>query len=107
HPERSRVLPATAARRVGRAEPLQPGDDVARARRIALVGEQRGDRLGVARLGGGGGGRRPVGSVAVVPGLRSTRNRSGGPVASRRSGPKGPPPGTTGPVGEWPACVAS
>ena len=36
---------------VGRGEALEPGDDVARPGRVALVGEQRGDGLGVGGLG--------------------------------------------------------
>ena len=35
-----------------RGEPFEAGDDVARAGRVALVGEHRGDALGVGRLGG-------------------------------------------------------
>ena len=46
------VVSATMTRRVRRIEPAEPLDDVARAGRIALVGEERGDPLGVV------GGRR-------------------------------------------------
>src|SRR5918994_6126156 len=65
-------------------------DDVAWTRRIALVGEERGDRLGVGLGGGsdGEGGVRHEGD-----GTASTSNRWG-PKAdrtgSRRSSPSGP-----------------
>ncbi len=51
-----------------RRESLEAGDDVARAGRVALVGEERGDRLGVGSLGWAEMDRGLVGHGAMVPG---------------------------------------
>ena len=59
---------ATMTRASRRREAPEPGDDVARAGRVALVGEQRGDRLGVVALGGAEGGRGLSVMRAMVPG---------------------------------------
>ena len=59
---------ATTTRLCGEREPLEPRDDVARPGGIALVGEQRGDRLGVGRLGEAKDDRGLVGHASMVPG---------------------------------------
>src|SRR4029077_9821949 len=72
-------------------EPLEPGDDVARSGRVALVGEQRRDRLGVAGARMTELDRGLVGHTRMVPGPSTTRRC--GPVngsrPTRRSGPNG------------------
>ena len=88
----------------GRREALEPLGDVARAGWVALVGEQRGDRLGV----GGGGGRSVIGGRSVMAGWyppavheeqmrpaggrrgRARRGRTGRPTGRREAGARGP-----------------
>ena len=91
---------ATMTRECGEREPLEPLDDVARAGRVALVGEQRGDRVGVV----GSAARRVtaavghvVGHGAMVPGASPRRGRCGPsrraveqqPLRTERTGPRG------------------
>ena len=77
-------------------EPLEPLHDVARAGRVALVGEQRRDRFGVAGPAGRSVMVGLVGHGAMVPARRRSGTgavRGPGRRATRRSGPNGPAPG--------------
>ena len=74
---------------VGRGEALEPLDDVARPGRIALVGEQRGDRVGVV---GRGGAKGDGGAVGGTFGHVGDGTRSG----SARGTGCGPSAGPTG-----------
>src|SRR3954447_8624387 len=75
------------------SEPVEAGDDIAGTGRVALVREQRRDRLGVGRgctpeLDGG-----LVGHARMVPAPSATRSRCGPVSGSPRtslSGPSGP-----------------
>ena len=88
---------ATIDARMRRAEALEARDDVGGPGRIALVGEQRRDRVGVGWRGRakrhGRAIGRLVGHVPMVPGSPSSRNTcrpSRTPRATSRSGPNGP-----------------